>query len=183
MLGGIAASAPWITSCETVSDEDMPNLDGGEIFTQEEMKNIYALQNFLLPEEGYGPSAAQMNAHQYFVWSLSDVHLPSSEKEYFVGKTIQFFKICKEQMNKSFHELEDMEKEKFLLKNMPEGWFESYVSRMITVIFEATLLDPIYGGNTEEKGWEWLEHSPGSPQPTTETKYPEILNKIKPQLS
>lgn len=183
LLGGVALSSPWITSCETVSDEQEPNLDGGNVFTNTEMKNIFALQNFLLPEEGQGPSAAQMNAHQYYVWSLADENLPSSDKEYFVGKTIQVFDLCKEQTSKHFHQLSKIEQENFILKNLSEGWFESYLSRMITVIFEATLLDPIYGGNTNEEGWKWLEHTPGSPRPDTNTKYPEILNKLKPSLT
>lgn len=183
LLGGIAISSPWITSCEPAGDEKEPNLDGGGVFTLEEMKNIFALQNFLLPEEGSGPSAAQMNAHQFFVWSLQDKQLPPSDKDYFVSKSIQFFELCKEQRSKAFHELETIEKENFILKNINEGWFESYVSRMITVIFEATLLDPIYGGNTNELGWEWLEHTPGSPRPNQETKYPEYLTKINPTIS
>ncbi|CAG5078580.1 gluconate 2-dehydrogenase subunit 3 family protein [Parvicella tangerina] len=183
LLGSAAMSLPWVTSCETNTNEDAPNLDGGGIFTHEEMKNIYTLQNFLLPEEGNGPSAAAMNAHQYFLWSLNDPHLPASEKDYFVGKSIQVFDLCKEQMDKNFYSLEDIEKENFLLKNMSEGWFESFISRMITVIFEATLLDPIYGGNTNENGWKWLEHTPGSPRPDNNTKYPEILSKIKPNIS
>lgn len=183
LLGSAAISLPWITSCESSSEEGLPNLDGGGIFTSEEMKNVYALQNFLLPDEGDGPSASKMNAHQYFVWSLNDKHLPSSEKDYFVGKSIQTFDLCKEQMGKSFYELESMEAENFLLKNMSEGWFESYISRMITVIFEATLLDPIYGGNINEEGWNWLEHIPGSPRPDVNTKYPNILTKINPNLA
>ena len=183
ILGGIAVSSPWITSCETPSKEDEPNLDGGDVFTHDEMKNIYALQNFLLPDEGNGPSAAEMNAHQFFVWSLSDEHLPTSEKDYFIGKSIQLFDLCKEQMNKPFYDLIEMEQENFILKNISEGWFESYLSRMITVIFEATLLDPIYGGNTNETGWDWLEHTPGAPRPDEASKYPEILSKVKPYLA
>lgn len=183
LLGGIALSSPWITSCETSNEQDEPNLDGAGIFTHEEMKNIYALQNFLLPEEGHGPSAAAMNAHQYFIWSLNDQNLPNPDKEYFINKTLQFIELCKDQKNKPFHLLQEIEKENFILKNITEGWFESYLSRMITVIFEATLLDPIYGGNINEMGWEWLEHIPGSPRPDENTKYPEILTKLKPKLA
>lgn len=182
LLGGVALSSPWITSCEVTPDEKEPNLDGGDIFTNEEMKNVYALQNFLLPEEGNGPSAAEMNAHQYYIWTLSDQYLPNSEKDFFVGKTIQFFDLCKEQTSKAFHELLATEKENFILKNISVSWFENYLSRMITVIFEATLLDPIYGGNINEEGWNWLEHVPGSPRPKADTKYPEILSKLKPNI-
>jgi hypothetical protein len=180
ILGGVAVSTPWITSCDTETPQDEPNLDGGGIFTHEEMKNIYAFQNFLLPAEGDGPSAGEMNAHQYFIWSLSDKHFSASDKDYFVGKSIEVFELCKEQMSKPFHQLVEMEMENFILKNISESWFESYIARMITVIFEATLLDPIYGGNIDEKGWEWLAHTPGSPRPNETTKYPEILTLLKP---
>lgn len=183
LLGGLALSAPWVTSCETMTDNTEPNLDGAGIFTHVEMKTIYALQNFLLPVEGIGPSASAMNAHQYFVWSLGDQHIPNPDKEYFINKTTDFIKLCKEQTTKSFHDLDEKEKENFILNNRSESWFESYLSRMITVIFEATLLDPIYGGNTNEEGWNWLEHIPGSPRPDEDTKYPEILTKLKPQTT
>lgn len=183
LLGSAAVSLPWVTSCEAENGENEPNLDGKGLFTKVEMKDIYTLQNFLLPESDNGPSAAQMNAHQYFVWFLNDEHLPKSEKDYFSGKTLQFIDLCKKQRGSSFHQLSIIEQENFILKNISEGWFESYLSRMITVVFEATLLDPIYGGNTEEAGWNWLEHIPGIPRPNTDTKYPDILVKIKPNLT
>lgn len=182
ILGGIAISSPWLTSCQTISDQET-DLDGKGVFTEIEMKTVLALQNFLLPPVGKGPSAKDMNAHQYFVWSLADDNLPTSEKDYFVNKTLQFIQICKEQLDKSFDQLNQIEQENFILANISEQWFESYLSRMITVIFEATLLDPVYGGNINEEGWNWLEHQGGTPRPSQETKYPEILTKLKPRTS
>jgi hypothetical protein len=29
----------------------------------------------------------------------------------------------------------------------------------------SALADPVYGGNRERRGWEWLAHQPGYPRP------------------
>jgi len=38
-------------------------------------------------------------------------------------------------------------------------------------IFEALLVDPVYGGNPNGIGWKWLEHQPGLPRPTADKRY------------
>ena len=48
---------------------------------------------------------------------------------------------------------------------------------MVTLLFEALLLDPLYGGNKEEKGWKWLNHTPGFPRPTEELRYEVLMKK------
>ena len=54
-------------------------------------------------------------------------------------------------------------------------WGERFLSRMLTLIFEALLLDPQYGGNPDGIGWQWLNHDPGSPRPKQTHLYPTIL--------
>jgi len=49
---------------------------------------------------------------------------------------------------------------------------------MLTLIFEALLLDPIYGVNTNNIGWNWLNHDPGVPRPNKENMYPTIYTTI-----
>ena len=46
------------------------------------------------------------------------------------------------------------------------------MNRVLSYILEALATDPIYGGNTNEIGWDWLEHQPGMPRPSTTNKHP-----------
>lgn len=179
-LGGIALSSPWIVSCDHHENNTAPNLDSKGLLTSEEMNLLFALQNVLVPNGGNGPSAADVNAHQYFIWMLSDPLYPQDDKDYFIGRLNEFNDLFKEQQQQSFHQSSETIQQEFITAQLATSWVESFVSRMITVIFEAMLLDPIYGGNTNEIGWEWLEHLPGFPQPNETTKYPEILKIINP---
>jgi gluconate 2-dehydrogenase gamma chain len=41
---------------------------------------------------------------------------------------------------------------------------------LLDYIMEALLTDPVYGGNPNSIGWQWLKHQPGFPRPTTPLK-------------
>ena len=180
LAGVVLSQIPWMVSCDIETDDvlDIPPLDGKGIFTNEEMKGLFFIQNILVPNDGNGPSAATVNAHDYFVWTLEDKRLPTSEKEYFTSKLKDLLHLCKEKFSKNFIDLPVEDRELFVTNNIESGWTQTFLSRMITVIFEAMLLDPVYGGNPNEIGWDWLEHIGGSPRANAETKYPEIYKNI-----
>lgn len=176
-LGLTALQLPWLVSCDDNSSSGVI-LDGKGILTEEEMIFIFELQNLLVPKDGNGPSANDVNAHSYFVWTLSDQNLPQEDSSYFIEKTKEIMELCESQFLRKFTVLSSHEKNAFIEKNIQSGWTRTYLSRMITVIFEAVLLDPVYNVNPNEIGWEWLQHSPGMPRPTLETKFPEIYKTV-----
>jgi gluconate 2-dehydrogenase gamma chain len=49
------------------------------------------------------------------------------------------------------------------------------LSSLLKYIFEALLTDPIYGGNPNSMGWEWLDHTPGQPRPNPANRYGETV--------
>jgi gluconate 2-dehydrogenase gamma chain len=62
-------------------------------------------------------------------------------------------------------------------------WGKNWCAAMLMLIFEALLLDPLYGGNTNEAGWKWLKHTAGYPRPTEANRYERIMErqmKMKP---
>jgi len=181
IAGLVVSQLPWFVSCDSHSSntDKIPNLDGKDIFSKEEMETLYIIQNILVPNDGNGPSAADVNAHQYFVWTMQDEKLSTKDKSYFKDKLIAIMELCREKFGKNFIALSPEDQALFITNNIESGWTRSYFSRMITVIFEAMLLDPIYGGNINEIGWDWLNHIPGSPRPSKETKYPNIYNNIE----
>lgn len=178
--GIVLTQIPWIVSCENTSIDPnkIPVLDGKDILTNEEMKTLYLIQNILVPNDGNGPSAGMVNAHNYFIWTLEDQNLPISEKEYFINKLQDLITLSKEKFGNNFNDLPSKDQELFIANNITSGWTQTFLSRMITIIFEAMLLDPIYGGNPNEIGWDWLDHIGGSPRTNAQTKYPEIYQNI-----
>ncbi len=52
---------------------------------------------------------------------------------------------------------------------------ENWLSRVLAVVWEATLLDPHYGINQKMSGWKWLHHSFGQPRPDSAADYFSLL--------
>lgn len=177
LLGAAALHVPFLISCE--SDESL-QLNGKGIFTDKEMHFLYSIQNILFPADGNGPSAADVQAHTYMVSYLSDDLLPNSDKEYFIEglkKIISFSKEVPISANDCYdYTIQDWEK---LVERAAEvKEHKNFLGRVLTLIFEALLLDPIYGGNTNEIGWNWLHHTAGQPRITEEYKYPHYITAV-----
>jgi len=145
------------------------------------MKSLVAIQNILIPDDGNGPSASAINAHNYFVWTLLDDRLDPEIKTYFLDKFSKLLSVAKEDYKLDFHELSTQNQEEFISKMTTDGWSRSFLSKMITLIFEAMLFDPIYNVNPDGIGWKWLDLPVGFPQPSNSTKYPDFLETVNSQ--
>lgn len=174
ILGSIAVQLPFLNAC-VGKHEDEPNFDGNNVLTNKEVEIVYRLQNFLFPNDGNGPSAANVNAHQYFVWMLSDENSPKSEFDFWWNGLQKVQDEAKELLSKDVLKFTDKELDDFVQQKIKSGWSRKWFSRMLTIIFEAVMLDPIYDVNPNQIGWKWLDHTPGMPRPSEALKYPEFL--------
>jgi len=50
-------------------------------------------------------------------------------------------------------------------------WGNDWLWYIINHAFEAMLSDPVYGANTNEIGWKWLNFIPGEPRPPRVNPY------------
>lgn len=48
---------------------------------------------------------------------------------------------------------------------------ENWLSLLLYYLLESLTLDPIYGGNTDGMGWQWLGHQAGFPRPVQGKTY------------
>lgn len=174
VLSGIAIQLPWLTACST-DDETVGNCAP---LNESQFKTVRAVQDVLFPEDGNGPGARQINAAQYLVWVLNDSRLDSDENNYIIERIDELESYTKENYGDYFHTLSQGNQEEIIAFITKESWGNRFSSRLITLIMEALLLDPTYGSNTNEVGWEWLNHNPGQPRPTAKIVYPEIFNNI-----
>lgn len=170
LLSGVALQLPWLQGCTDYEDP-------GQIhpLNSTQFKNLRSLQEILFPNDGNGPGALQVHADQYLVWVLNDPLMDQEEKDYIIKKLNKFNTICIKDHSKDFYKLDQKEKEDYVEKIADSKWGKKWISRLLTLIFEALLLDPVYNVNPEQIGWEWLEHNPGQPRADKTHKYPDIL--------
>jgi gluconate 2-dehydrogenase gamma chain len=171
LVMGVAANIPFLTSCETKED---PEFFDCTPLSPEHLKVLQAVQLVLFPKEGNGPSALEVNADKWIVYVLNDAIEPQREKDFIVEHLEGLNQLSKE-THKVSYDLLSMDRqgdllELFFEEKAPKRWG----SRMLTLIFEALLLDPLYGVNPNNIGWKWLNHNPGMPRPNEKNMYPTI---------
>ena len=175
LIIGVAANIPFLTSCET--KEDLEFFDCTPI-SPEQLKVLQAVQLVLFPKEGNGPSALEVNADKWIVYVLNDAREPQREKDFIVEHLEGLNQLSKETYKVSYDLLSRDRQEDLLELFFEEKFRKRWGSRMLILIFEALLLDPLYGVNPNNIGWKWLNHNPGVPRPNEKNRYPTIYTAM-----
>lgn len=150
-----------------------------EILSQNQFSIVASVQKILFPSDGDGPGAYDVMADKYLLWVLSDERMDPEEKDYIIDGIGWVDETAEENFSKSYNKLSQSEKETLIDDISNESWGSSWLSVILTFIFEALLSDPQYGGNPDKIGWDWLHHNPGYPRPTKLLLYPEIFKTVR----
>ena len=174
-IAGVITQIPFLSAC--LNEEDKEELPFDQL--NDKQKDILKeVQNILFPNDGNGPSAEDVNVLNYLQWVISDSRMDPSEVEYLLNGIAWLEESSEETYSNPFLELSQNDKESLIAKVSKENWGESWLSVILTLIFEALLSDPKYGGNTDSMGWKWLSHNPGNPRPNQELLYDNIFEHI-----
>jgi len=168
---GVMSQVAFIQSCENETSKTILN--------EKQSKIIISVQNILFPKDKNGPGAVDFNAHHYLQWVLSDKRIPSDEKQYIIDGIRWVNETAEETHSKKYLNLSKKKQVSLIQSISNTNWGESWLSVMLTFIFEAMISDPIYGFNTDEIGWKWLEHQAGYPRATKELMYDEIFTTVQ----
>lgn len=172
LLAGAMTQIGLFTSCTTKLKE------GNDLLSAEQATILNDILNTFFPNDGNGPSAEDINAFGYIMWVLHDTLNRKIEDNAYILVGLNWAdETAQEIYFTPFVELSDKQKQALIGKFTELDWGENWSSMIITLILEALVLDPIYGGNTNEAGWEWLEHTPGYPRPTEENRYERIMER------
>ncbi|MBT8440568.1 MAG: gluconate 2-dehydrogenase subunit 3 family protein [Gammaproteobacteria bacterium] len=137
---------------------------------------IDAVQQHLFPAEPEAPGARDINALAYLKFVTSDTTLDKESRE-FITKGAAWLEDMAYQMNKkSFISLGEQQREKVLRRIAGSESGENWLATLMLYIVEALLTDPVYGGNTDQLGWKWLQHIPGYPRPPIDKTFPRLLS-------
>jgi len=177
VVSGAASQLLWLQSCK--SEEE-----ANEILTSQQVTILKSVLGLLFPSDGNGPGAEDINAFGYVMWVLRDTLNRKPEDNDFIIEGLDWAEeTAQEVYFCSYTECDEEKKSALVDLFTGLNWGETWCAAMIALIFEALLLDPIYGGNTNEAGWKWLNHTAGFPRPTEANRYERIMErqmKMKP---
>jgi len=145
------------------------NIDPG--LSRRQWKTIIAVQDHLFPSEAKAPGAKEVNSQAYLYAVLSDAGRDDEDRQLVINGLIELQDICWQQDKELFIKLNHVQRERALRTFEKTSNGSPWLMTILGYIFEALLVDPIYGGNTNELGWQWLEHQAGLPRPTLKTRY------------
>lgn len=152
------------------------------LMTNQQARILIKVQTILFPDDGNGPSAEEINAFPYLLWYLQDELIEQYERSFYIRGADWLEQESLDLFNISFLDLP--EKTQIDLVNIlsMKKRTKQWLSKLLTFIFEALLADPIYGGNPNNIGWDWLNHDPGSPRSEGETSYPNIIRTVRNEI-
>ncbi|MFK8036889.1 MAG: gluconate 2-dehydrogenase subunit 3 family protein [Crocinitomicaceae bacterium] len=171
---GIASQLGFIQAC---ADNIELLEDVNSFFSVEEMKTLKMLMETLFPNNGTGPSITEINAIEHIIWSLNDHLYGYNPYEILKQGLVKFDTLSEKSYATNFSNLNNQNQSLVVSQAVKVKWGEKMVSRLLMYIFEALSMDPLYKVNTNEKGWNWLNHQPGFPRPQTDQLYPTFITK------
>jgi len=137
---------------------------------------IDVVQQHLFPAEVKAPGAREINALAYLQFVVTDTTLDAEDRG-FITQGAAWMEGMAQQMHKaSFTKLDEKDREAVLRRIAASDSGENWLSTLMLYIVEALLTDPVYGGNTDQLGWKWLEHIPGFPRPPPDKTFPHLLS-------
>ncbi len=132
---------------------------------------IAAVQAHLFPSERNVPGAVEVNAAPYLQWVLSDPSLEKSTRDFMREGVASVMGLSKTAYGQPFPVLSVEQKESLLRKFEAQSGGQDWLREVLSYILEATLTDPVYGGNPDGIGWKWLAHKPGYKRPPADKRY------------
>ena len=125
-----------------------------------------AVQAVLFPADGNGPSAQDIQATLYLHLVLQTPNFDAAERKFILDGVSWLDQYAREQNKSAFLTLAAPKQDAVLRAITHSSAGDRWVGALLNYVLEALLSDPVYGGNPQGIGWQWLQHQPGFPRPT-----------------
>ena len=142
-----------------------------KISDEQGWKIVQHLHRHLLPTEKDSPGADEINTLGYLQQIYENELLDKKERDFIIGGVVWLENLSLQMNKKSFVDLNETQREAILKKITQSPAGENWLSTVLVYVIEATLTDPVYGGNKNQSGWKWLQHRPGYPTPDKNKRY------------
>jgi len=167
----IAPAALYLSGCDKPASTSASTPEQLALLNKAPWNTFSAVQNHLFPKDDESPSAADINATGYLKSVLELPGIDEADKKFIRDGVNWANDLSRKMFAANFHQLNTDKKELVLIQISKSSAGESWLSLLLLYIFEALISDPVYGGNTDKIGWQWLEHTPGFPLPPENKRY------------
>ena len=123
---------------------------------------IKVIQNDLFPKA----KELGINTADYITIIYRHHKIAESDKEFLKNGVKWLNESAIEMHKQTYTKLSDEQRQEVLREIATFEWGESWIDTMLRYIMEASLGDPIYGGNNKQAAWQWLSFTGGSPRAT-----------------
>lgn len=175
VISGALSQFSFLQSCETENEITV----GNEFMNEKQMSVLKSVLNILFPDDGNGPSIQSLNTINYILWVLRDSGASQKNKNYLIEGVDWADETALEKSGRNYLDLDQSERERAIKYYTETAYGKEWCSIMLTLILESLVLDPIYGGNSNEAGWKWLEITPGFPRADEKTRYENVLETAR----
>lgn len=161
------SSLPFLAACD-----QQPQQLQSQLIKQQPWQDFAAVQNILFPDDGNGPSANDLNATAYLKFILHAADTDQQDRKFILDGSNWLNQLSQTKYHNPFVVLERKAQSELLHEIAKSRSGERWLSHLLLYIFEALLVDPVYGSNPNGMGWKWLEHQAGFPSPPPEKCIP-----------
>lgn len=142
-----------------------------------EWQTLAQVQEILFPPAKDTPGANDIGASIYLYRAIENPSADGEDKEFIFRGVGWLDGLTREHHKKTFVQLNKAEQQAIIEVIVKSQAGQNWVSLLLNYILEALLMDPVYGGNPEGIGWQWLAHQPGFPTPPPDKTWDKLLQR------
>jgi gluconate 2-dehydrogenase gamma chain len=133
---------------------------------KEPFRTLHILQYHLWPDSKEAPTLKNLGALGYLKVLFENDDFTPSTAHYLKKGVVWIDEESHDIYKKPFFQLSFKQRETLLERINQTPWGEGVLYSLLVVTLETLMSDPIYGGNKDQLGWEFLNHTAGFPRPT-----------------
>lgn len=176
LLGSLAAAYPAALLAE--QRRQAQSAASPTWLADDPWKTLTAVQQHMLPATADAPGAGDIGAITYLRNSIENDDADGEDRDFIFKGVGWLNELTRETYQQPFVALDETQRESMLRRIEESRAGENWLSLLLTYLLEALLADPVYGGNTDGRGWDWLEHQPGYPTPPSDKVWYRLGERV-----
>lgn len=176
LLTSLAACFPSAALAQYRSNHKIPFT--ADWLRRDPWKTLAAVQEHLFPASDEAPGASDIRAIVYLRNAIENPAADAEDREFIVNGVGWLNDLARESLALPFTLLSEQERETILRRIEQSRAGRNWLSLLLTYLLEALLADPVYGGNPDGIGWQWLQHQPGYPAPPVDKTWYKLAAPV-----
>jgi gluconate 2-dehydrogenase gamma chain len=177
LLGSLAACYPAATLAQRRAGVELEPLPAWR--NEDPWKTLAEVQEHLFPASAETPGAGDIQALVYLRNTIENPAADGEDREFVFNGVGWLNDLAEETFQQNFVALGEQQRETLLRQIEQSRAGSNWLSLLLTYLLEALLADPVYGGNPNGIGWEWLEHQPGYPRPPADKTWYRLAAPVR----